>query len=229
MKIKHFIKDFGITNPSSSLTPEGEERIKYTQYVALFKKDIAKLGRLAPAGDGDLGDNEEVADSEAGVHFFLRLNHEFPDKKGMDLPFIIFGSPKGDWKNFVKESIKKNKKFVARGYAKLVEDQNGSKLELSIEQGSARPKQIKKLLDKFLLKYVSKEVSFPQGVDVENEQVAVGGNEVQDDGDLDLGTDANLLQNPEYDFTQNANDKISPLAAAFFKGFYHSLLQFCIG
>lgn len=217
MKIKHFVQDFGIANPKDSLEPKGEDRIKYQQYVALFKKDMAKLGKLAPAGAGDLGDNEEVADSEAGVHFFLRLNHEFPDKQGIDMPFIIFGNPKGDWKILVKESLKKNKKFVARGYAKLAN--NGATLELTIEQGSARPKQIKKLLDKFLLKFVRKEVSFPVGVDIEAEEVTVAGNEVLQDADLDLGTDANILQNPEYDFNANVNDKISPLAVAFFKGF----------
>ena len=203
MKIKHLPKDFGITDVKDPLKTDGPDRIQYKQYVSLFKKTVTRLINMTESPE----EGDEI-DDEKGVQFFLLLNHRFPDKDTSDLPYILLGTPKADWKAFIKESLKKNKKMVARGYAKLNADK--SKLELSIEQGMARPKQVKKLLDKYLFKFVGPEISFPEGTIDELTLNDEDGNETTVEVEKDM---------VEAEEMASSKDKISLAYADFIKDF----------
>jgi hypothetical protein len=101
--------------------------MKFKEVKALLKKDLALL-----------------AEQPEGTPFFVATDFKFSDFD--DQPILVVGTPKGSWKQYLKEAVKPPKTNTAVGVCELSEDK--TKLTFSIEKGKAKPNNIKRTLKK---------------------------------------------------------------------------------
>lgn len=118
-----------------------KDLLKLKEFKISFAKDIQRLTRF-------LGDSEEA---DKTVYYFLKTNHEFLDKAGQDIPTLILGKPSAEWMQFIKAKLKTEKNFCSYGTCKIEQVDGKSRLVLDAEQGNAKRKLAKKLVEKFLL------------------------------------------------------------------------------
>jgi len=170
---------------------------KYKEFQKQLSKDLQKAKNF-------LGEQPETE-----MNFYLSVEHKYGDREKVDRPIFVVGNPAGTWKKFLKNRIlnAQTKKTDAIGTFCFKESTNGKFVELTILKGKAKPKIIKKQLEKWLLP---------------------GGLEIRFGGDDDLGSedssDIGATQNsggPELD----AKDKVQALFIALKNGKYDETPQ----
>lgn len=155
-----------------------KHHFKYKEYKKHLEKDLIKAKKSM------------VGEEEASIAFYLSTEYSYTDKG--DMPLLIVGNPAGAWKPFLKKRIKEHKSTDATGTFQFDDSDKAktgiSYLELSIERGKAKPKIIKKLMDKWLMPS-GVEIKFAEVQELEDEDDQVP--QVQPRGDELVELDPN--------------------------------------
>lgn len=89
-------------------------------------------------------DLKTLAEQTEPISFFIATDFKFSDTE--EQPILVVGTPKGDWKKYLKDAVKPPHKNTAVGVCELSQD--NTTLTLSIEKGKAKPNNIRKVLKK---------------------------------------------------------------------------------
>lgn len=140
-------EDLGVSIDNLSDVDLKKHHFKYKEYKKRLEKDLIKAKKSM------------VGEEDASVAFYLSTEYAYLDKG--DMPLFVAGNPSGVWKPFLKGRMKDHKATDATGTFQFDDSEKAktgiSYLELTIERGKAKPKIIKKLMDKWLM---------PSGVEI---------------------------------------------------------------
>lgn len=109
-------------------------KIKPTELSTMLFKDIKILLKK---------DLALLAEQPGQAPFFIATEFKYADS---DKPILVVGTPKGEWKKYLKDIVKPPNKHAVTGTCRLSDDQ--TTLTLCIAAGKAKPMVIKKVLKK---------------------------------------------------------------------------------
>lgn len=115
--------------------------------------------------------------SKKPVDFFILTNFEFKDKPGKKTTIFIPGKQTAEWKKFLKEKFKEDKRNLMLGSCYVSGTESIQKLNLVPSRGNAKMNIIEKQ-GKAMFKMVKLAVQLPKGVE---EATAATGGRVQNE------------------------------------------------
>lgn len=98
--------------------------------AALHKKELLKAIQIM---------EKEHAQADQAVDFFLKMDQTFDGVGDKPELLCLLGQRKNEWKSFLKEEVKTNKKQVLMGQCYLQNNEKGeNELCLIVEKGNAK-------------------------------------------------------------------------------------------